>query len=81
MTDQQIVAKLEKTLASINAFIDRGGSLGRNGNVNFRGCDLVNRYNNLRDLLCGDRGYTKAWTDYCTSINACRSHNGYDLFC
>lgn len=81
MTDQQIVAKLEKTLASINAFIDRGGSLGRNGNINHRGRDLANRYNDLRGLLCGDRGYSEAWVAYCASINACPSHNGYDNFC
>jgi hypothetical protein len=81
MTDQQIVAKLEKTLASINAFIGRGGSLGRNGNLNYRGHDLLRRYNDLRALLCGDRGYTPAWTAYCASINACRTHDGYDLFC
>ena len=79
MTNEQIIARLHKTRNTINAFIDRGGSLGRNGNVNHRGCDLVDRYNDLRSALNPD-GYTPAWVAYCDSINAHRSHNGYDLF-
>ena len=81
MTDAQITARLERTLNSINAFLARGGSLGRNGNVNTRGCELVDRYDNLRTALCGDLGWHHpAWVAFCEAHNACRTHNGHDLF-
>ena len=84
MTDAQIIARLIRTTNSINAFMDRGGSLGRNGNVNNRGCELVDRYDDLRDALNGgstiENGYSAAWRKYCADMGACPSHNGHDLF-
>lgn len=77
MTDAQTIAKLTKTYNSINAYQDRGGRLGST----VRGWDLVRRYDDLRDAVTGDRGYTPAWVAYCQSINACKSHTGIDLFC
>jgi hypothetical protein len=75
MTDAQIIAKLEKTLNSINAHQFRGGTTRSQ-----RAWDLIRRYDDLKDALAGDRGYTPAWTAYCASINACRSHTGIDLY-
>jgi hypothetical protein len=75
MTDEQIIAKLAKTLDSINAHQDRGGTTRSQ-----RAWDLVRRYDDLKDAVTGERGYTPAWTAYCASINACRSHTGIDLY-
>ena len=51
MTDVKIIAKLHKTRNSINAHIDRGQGMGNNGNVNRRGCELCDRYNELKNEL------------------------------
>ena len=77
MTDAQTIARLTKTLNTINAYQDRGGRLRSTR----RGWELVRRYDDLRELVVGDRGYTPAWVAYCQSINACNSHTGIDLFC
>ena len=76
MTDAQTTARLIKTLSSINAHIARGGT-----HTSQRGYDLVDRYNDLREALIGDRGYSAAWIAYCDSIGACRTHVAFDLFC
>ncbi len=75
MTDAQIIAKLVKTFDSINAHIARGGS-----HRSQRCRDLVRRYDDLKNAVCGDRGYTPAWIAYCDNINACRSHTGIDHY-
>lgn len=74
MTDEQIIAKLEKTRNSLNAHLARGGSWRAQ-----RTWELVRRYDDLKEAVVGDRGYTPAWTAYCDSIGACRSHDGTDL--
>lgn len=76
MTDEQTIAKLYKTLTTINNYIDRGGRLGST----VRGWELVRRYDDLRDAVTGDRGYTPAWVAYCDSIKAAPSHTGVDQF-
>lgn len=74
MTDEQIIAKLEKTRNSIDAHFARGGTYRAQ-----RAWELVRRYDDLKDAVCGDRGYTPAWIAYCDSFGACRSHSGTDL--
>lgn len=75
MTDEQIIAKLVKTLNSIRAHHARGGSTR-----SARAWDLIRRYDDLKDAVAGERGYTAAWTAYCASINACCSHSGIDHY-
>lgn len=81
MTNDKVVAKLEKTRKSIAAHRERGQGLGENGNVNVRGCDLKDRYDELRALLCNtDREGYAAWKAYCDAHGASYRHDGGDMF-
>jgi hypothetical protein len=76
LTDEQRTARILKARKSVYAHIARGGT-----HLSQRGMDLVDRYDDLREQLVGDRGYSAAWIAYCDSIGACRTHRGFDLFC
>ena len=81
MTNDQIVAKLEKTRKSISAHVGRGLYLGEKGRINHRGCDLKDRYDQLRNLLCdGDREAYAAWKAYCDAHGSDYNHDGGDMF-
>ncbi len=78
MTVEKIVAKLHKTRKSINAHRARGQGLGENGRINMRGCDLVDRYNDLRKELT-DLSYAD-WKAYCDVYGSDYRHTGHDMF-
>jgi hypothetical protein len=81
MTNDQIVAKLEKTRKSIAAHRERGLGLGERGNINTRGCDLCDRYDDLRKMLTEtDREGYAAWKAYCDRHEADYRHDGHDMF-
>lgn len=73
-----ITAKLVKTRNSINAHLGRGLGLGENGRINYRGCDLCDRYNALRNKLM-EEDY-EAWKAYCDRYGSDYRHTGHDLF-
>lgn len=72
-----VVKALERTRASINALISRGGTLN-----SLAGQTLVDRYGDLKESLCsngaGER--RRAWDAYCEASGAVPCHTGYDLF-
>ncbi len=77
----QIVAKLHKTAASINAHIQRtNGGYGLEG-LNKRSLVLIDRYNDLKQALINNGGTgNPAWVSYCATSEASPQHDGYDLF-
>jgi hypothetical protein len=80
MTNEKIVAKLEKTRRSIQAHRERGQGLGERGAINMRGCDLKDRYDDLRsELTKTQEGYT-AWKAYCDAHGSSYRHDGGDMF-
>lgn len=83
MTNEKIVAKLHKTRASIVAHIARGAALSlNNGEPNYRSCELVDRYNDLKAAIVGDYAakHCTDWVAFCKVYGSCESHSGYDLF-
>lgn len=76
LTDEQRTARILKARKSIYAHIYRGGT-----HTSQRGMELVDRYDDLREQLIGDRGYSPAWLAYCDSIGADCAHRGFDFFC
>lgn len=75
------VQLLHKTRKSINAHLDRGQGLGRPERPNWRGCELKDRYDSLREELTEVGGYSNPeWVAYCKEIGADPSHSGGDLF-
>ena len=81
MEDAKIVAKLHKTRKSINAHIARGQGLGERGAINRRGCELCDRYDDLKAELTKVGGYhNPAWKAYCEETGSALSHGGHDLF-
>jgi hypothetical protein len=77
MPTDRIIAKLNQTLASVNAHIDRTGGVGSLNNK--RSQELADRYTGLKSALV-DTGRWSAWSDFCNTIGATTSHNGHDLF-
>ncbi len=78
MTNEQIAAKLKKTAASLSAHVARGNTT--NGQ---RSLDLIDRYEELRDLCNGMRGTVekmKVWDDHCAAHGFDSRHTGYDFF-
>lgn len=69
------VEKIEKTLATIEAFRARGGNYGTQ-----RAMELIDRYGDQKAAILNGGGYNKAWLDYCAKNEAHPSHTGYDLF-
>lgn len=68
----QKITKLKKTIS--NHVYPKNG--GYNGSLNnARTTDLVDRYNDLVDLL-KEEG---TWEEYCTSVDWSTSHDGYDI--
>lgn len=79
--DAQIVKRLNKTRQSIANHLARGLGLGYNGNINQRGCELCDRYDDLRKKLTAVGGNSnQAWKDYCDSHGSSYRHTGHDLF-
>lgn len=80
LREDQLVAKLHKTRASIDSHRHRGLGLGSRGNINYRGCDLCDRYNLLVTTLHNlPEGYA-AWKIYCDQYGSDYRHTGHDLF-
>lgn len=76
------VERLHKTRKTILAFINRGGSLGTGDRPNYRGCELKDRYDTLRNELTNVGGYQNSdWIQYCNDTGSCVTHDGFDLFC
>jgi hypothetical protein len=80
MTNEKIVAKLEKTRKSIAAHVGRGQGLGENNSINHRGCDLKDRYDDLIEQIKSTREGMVAWKAYCDAHGADYRHNGGDMF-
>lgn len=72
MTNEQIIAKLNKTRKSIATALYYGHTM--NGS---KLQTLVDRYGDLREALT-TQDYA-AWKGYCQSQGACPSHDAYDL--
>ena len=68
----QKITKLKKTISN-HVYPKNGGYNGSMNNA--RTTDLVDRYNDLVDLL-KEEG---TWKDYCSNVSSCESHDGYDL--
>lgn len=78
-----ISQKLDKVRGSIKSHISRGQGLGFNGNVNRRGCDLADKYNDLKKQHNNTVSYgehSSEWKNYCDKRNLDYDHNGQDLF-
>lgn len=83
MTKTQILAKLHKTRSTIRKHIARGNAMTcRNGEPNWRSCELVDRYNALKAALIGDHAARDVpqWKSYCDAYGSDLRHDGYDLF-
>jgi hypothetical protein len=65
--------QIGRTYTSIVNLMNRGGSLNSK-----RGQLLADRYNDLKSELT--HGGRELWEAHCRGINACPTHNGYDLF-
>jgi len=73
--DAKLVSQLSRTTATIHNFLHRTPGATLNDRAL---ATLVDRYQDLRAAL-NPAGYSQAWLDYCASIGADRSHDGYDL--
>lgn len=65
------IEKLEKTRKSLSNYVARGGR-----NTSQRGYDLIDRYNDLRDMAIRDG----LWKDYCDEHNFSIFHDAIDFF-
>tara|TARA_R110002110_G_scaffold47667_5_gene142993 strand:- start:999 stop:1226 length:228 start_codon:yes stop_codon:yes gene_type:complete len=65
-----VTDKLHKTRLSINNYVGRGNALSTQ-----RGCDLVNRYNDLIDAAKGEIPGEITWRDYCAGFGAATDHD------
>jgi hypothetical protein len=66
-----IIAKLTRTASTITNHVATGATIRAQ-----RSQELLDRYNTLRR----EAQATDAWRTYCAGINACPTHDGYDLF-
>jgi hypothetical protein len=66
------LAKLNKTSASLSAFVGRNGRL----KTGKRGFQLVDRYSELADLAVAEG----VWAEYCESKKFSIDHTAYDYF-
>mgnify|MGYP001626628582 CR=1 FL=1 len=66
------ITKLKKTISN-HVYPKNGGYNGSMNNA--RTMDLVDRYNDLVDLL-KEEG---TWEEYCLNVNSAICHDGYDL--
>jgi len=71
MTNDQIIAKLDKTAKSLRSHVNRG-----NTPAGMRSMELIDRYGDLRNKALA----TGVWAKHCESHSYDFNHDAYDFF-